>query len=117
MGLLDTAGGGCRLAGGLGGELLARRLASGGLPGGLLGAGHDCYVDARTTDEDELCAPRRRQPVFVGCARLAAGGARARARRRLVGRFGARSAAPIGRRVGEPPGYKYRCAAAGKHSS
>jgi hypothetical protein len=38
--LLDTSGGGSALAGGLGGELLARGLATGGLAGGLLGAGH-----------------------------------------------------------------------------
>jgi hypothetical protein len=44
MGLLDAAGGGRRLAGGLGGELLAGRLASGGLAGGLLGTGHgSCF--------------------------------------------------------------------------
>jgi hypothetical protein len=40
MGLLDAAGGGRRLAGGLGGELLAGRLASGRLAGGLLGTSH-----------------------------------------------------------------------------
>ena len=40
MGLLHTAGGGGRLAGGLGGQLLPGRLATGGLAGGLLGAGH-----------------------------------------------------------------------------
>ena len=38
--LLDTAGGGRALAGGLGGELLPRGLATSGLAGGLLGAGH-----------------------------------------------------------------------------
>lgn len=32
---------GSRLAGGLGSELLTGRLATGGLAGGLLGAGHD----------------------------------------------------------------------------
>jgi hypothetical protein len=36
MGLLDTTGGGRRLARGLGGELLARSLSSGRLAGGLL---------------------------------------------------------------------------------
>jgi hypothetical protein len=36
MGLLDAAGSGRRLAGGLGGELLARSFASGRLAGGLL---------------------------------------------------------------------------------
>ena len=41
VGLLDTSGGGGRLAGGLGGELLAGGLASGGLAGGLLGTSHD----------------------------------------------------------------------------
>ena len=40
MGLLDASGGGGRLARGLGGQLLAGRLASGGLAGGLLGASH-----------------------------------------------------------------------------
>ena len=40
MGLLDAAGSRGRLARGLGGELLARGLASGRLAGGLLGAGH-----------------------------------------------------------------------------
>ena len=39
VGLLDTSGGGGRLAGCLGGELLAGGLASGGLAGGLLGKG------------------------------------------------------------------------------
>ena len=38
--LLDTTGGGRRFAGCLGGELLAWRLASGRLSGGLLGASH-----------------------------------------------------------------------------
>ncbi len=38
MGLLHTAGGGRGLARGLGGQLLAGRLATGGLAGGLLGA-------------------------------------------------------------------------------
>ena len=38
--LLDSAGRRRALAGGLGGELLARGLASGGLAGGLLGSGH-----------------------------------------------------------------------------
>ena len=40
MRLLDTSGGGGALAGGLGGELLAGSLATSGLTGGLLGAGH-----------------------------------------------------------------------------
>ena len=48
VGLLHTAGGRGRLAGGLGGQLLAGRLATGGLAGGLLGAGHgDCCVGDR----------------------------------------------------------------------
>jgi len=38
--LLDAAGGGRGLAGRLGGELLARRLAAGGFACCLLGAGH-----------------------------------------------------------------------------
>ena len=38
--LLDTTGGGGRLAGSLGGELLAGSLASSRLAGGLLGACH-----------------------------------------------------------------------------
>ena len=38
--LLDTSGGGCGLASGLGGQLLAGRLAAGGLAGCLLGASH-----------------------------------------------------------------------------
>ncbi len=43
MGLLDTAGRGGRLASGLGGELLARGLATGRLAGSLLSASHcDC---------------------------------------------------------------------------
>lgn len=42
VGLLDTAGRGCRLTGGLGGELLAGGLATGGLARGLLGSGHGC---------------------------------------------------------------------------
>ena len=40
VGLLDSAGGGGRLAGCLGGELLAGGFASGGLACGLLGTGH-----------------------------------------------------------------------------
>lgn len=40
VGLLDTSGGGSRLASGLGGELLTGGLATGGLAGGLLGASH-----------------------------------------------------------------------------
>jgi hypothetical protein len=40
VGLLDASGGGSRLASCLGGQLLAGRLASGGLAGGLLGASH-----------------------------------------------------------------------------
>ena len=40
VGLLHAAGGGCALAGRLGGELLAGGLASGAFAGCLLGAGH-----------------------------------------------------------------------------
>jgi hypothetical protein len=40
VGLLHAAGGGCGLAGRLGGELLSGRLASGGFTCGLLGTGH-----------------------------------------------------------------------------
>ena len=40
VGLLNSSGGRGRLAGSLGGELLARSLSSGGLAGGLLGSGH-----------------------------------------------------------------------------
>lgn len=40
MGLLDTAGRGGALTGGLGGQLLAGSLSSGGLTGGLLSTGH-----------------------------------------------------------------------------
>ena len=40
VGLLDTAGGGCGLAGGLSGQLLPGGLASGGLTCGLLGTSH-----------------------------------------------------------------------------
>lgn len=40
VGLLDTAGRRGRLAGSLGSELLTRGLATGGLAGGLLRAGH-----------------------------------------------------------------------------
>jgi hypothetical protein len=40
VGLLHATGGGGGLAGSLGGELLARSLASSGLAGGLLGTGH-----------------------------------------------------------------------------
>jgi hypothetical protein len=53
MGLLDAAGGGRRLAGGLGGELLAGRLASGGFAGGLLGTGHFASVAAESDDEEK----------------------------------------------------------------
>ena len=38
--LLDTSGAGGGLAGSLGSELLTRSLATGGLTGGLLSAGH-----------------------------------------------------------------------------
>jgi len=40
MGLLDASGGGSRLPGGLGGQLLPGSLSSGGLTGGLLGTSH-----------------------------------------------------------------------------
>jgi hypothetical protein len=40
VGLLDSSGGGGRLAGSLGGELLTGSLSSGGLSCGLLGTGH-----------------------------------------------------------------------------
>jgi len=40
VGLLDTSGGWCGLASGLGGELLTRSLATSGLAGSLLGTGH-----------------------------------------------------------------------------
>ena len=40
VGLLHAASGGGRLAGSLGGELLAGRLATGGLASSLLGTGH-----------------------------------------------------------------------------
>ena len=40
MGLLDTSGGWCTLASGLGGQLLAGSLSSGRFTGGLLGTGH-----------------------------------------------------------------------------
>lgn len=43
VGLLHAAGGGCALASGLGGQLLARSLSSGGLSGGLLGTSHFCF--------------------------------------------------------------------------
>ena len=47
MGLLDSTGGGSRLTGSLGGELLTGSLSSGGLACGLLGTGHfDVLVDA-----------------------------------------------------------------------
>jgi hypothetical protein len=45
VGLLDAAGGGGRLASGLGGELLARGLASGGLASGLFGSSYDVLDD------------------------------------------------------------------------
>ncbi|KAK3808219.1 MAG: hypothetical protein JOS17DRAFT_765909, partial [Linnemannia elongata] len=53
MGLLDTTGGGGRLAGGLGGELLAGSLSSGGLAGGLLGTGHFLCSCVFWDEEDE----------------------------------------------------------------
>jgi len=40
VGLLDAARSGSRLAGGVGGEMMARNLAAGGLVGGLLCSGH-----------------------------------------------------------------------------
>ena len=45
--LLDAAGGRRRLSGGLGGEGLARSLASGGLSCGLLGSGHSMMISWR----------------------------------------------------------------------
>ena len=42
MGLLDTSGGWCTLASGLGGQLLAGSLSSGRFTGGLLGTSHFC---------------------------------------------------------------------------
>jgi hypothetical protein len=49
MGLLDAAGGWGGFAGGLGGELLARRLAAGRLASGLLGTGHSKRSVGRRT--------------------------------------------------------------------
>jgi len=43
VGLLDTAGGGCALASGLGGQLFPGGLATGGLAGGLLGTSHSVF--------------------------------------------------------------------------
>ena len=40
VGLLDSAGGGGRLTGGLGGQLLTGSFSSGGFTSGLLGTGH-----------------------------------------------------------------------------
>ena len=40
VGLLDTAGSGCRLAGGLGGQLLAGSFSTGGFACGLFGTSH-----------------------------------------------------------------------------
>ena len=53
VGLLDTSGGGGRLAGRLGGELLSGSLSSGGLSGGLLGSGHvdSCFE----SDPNGIC--------------------------------------------------------------
>ena len=45
VGLLDASGGRGGLASSLGGELLTRSLASGGLAGGLLGTGHCCGIN------------------------------------------------------------------------
>ena len=62
VGLLDTSGGGCGLASGLGGQLLAGRLAAGGLAGCLLGASHDTFLfiadSATATLRDCLGAQR-----------------------------------------------------------
>ena len=59
VGLLDSSGGGGRLPGSLGGELLPRRLSSSGLPGCLLGTGHDamcCWSRVSiSTDPCRLC--------------------------------------------------------------
>jgi histone H4 len=54
VGLLDAAGGGRGLARRLGGELLAGRLASGGLAGGLLGTSHfeRCVGDCDESKRD-----------------------------------------------------------------
>lgn len=51
MRLLDTAGGGGALAGGLGGELLAGSLATSGLAGSLLGTSHDDCCEGVSADE------------------------------------------------------------------
>ena len=51
MGLLDTSGGGSRLASGLGGQLLAGSLSSGGLAGGLLGTSHCCLTRGGRAEE------------------------------------------------------------------
>ena len=55
VGLLDAAGGRGGLAGSLGGELLPGGLASGGLPGGLLGTSHCECSDG--TDPDCCVGP------------------------------------------------------------
>jgi len=43
--LLHSSGGGCRLPGSLGGQLLPRSLSSGGLTGSLLSTGHPSNVE------------------------------------------------------------------------
>jgi hypothetical protein len=55
MGLLDSTGGRRRLAGCLGGELLAGSFASGGLTGGLLRTSHD---RENAANRQELCVGR-----------------------------------------------------------
>ena len=67
VGLLDSASGRGGLAGCLGGQLLARSLASGGLAGGLLRASHckGCCLLARTLCAVEVVWRRVRTGAFV----------------------------------------------------
>ena len=65
--LLDAARGRGRLARRLGGELLAGRLAAGGLAGSLLRAGHFCYVMCWYLDERQGRRPGSpRHPHSLG---------------------------------------------------
>ena len=48
--LLDATGGGCRLASGLRGQLLARRLSAGGLAGSLFGTSHFESLELRVAN-------------------------------------------------------------------
>ena len=63
--LLDSSGGWSGLASSLGGQLLARGLASGGLAGCLLGTGHGCLLALYVCFTPSCCCVEAFTSVFL----------------------------------------------------